>query len=66
MSIPRASAVALLVAAAIVGCGGDPARLDTSSDEAAKASLERMRAGLTADQKNALNQDIAAVTLPGS
>jgi uncharacterized protein YceK len=53
--------VVLTVALALAGCGST--RLDASSDESMKASLDKMSAGMTPAQKEALAKDVGIVML---
>ncbi len=46
-----------------IGCSG-AARLDASSDDALKKSLEKMTAGMTDEQKKQFLGDCMAVVLP--
>jgi hypothetical protein len=66
MIAPRVDAVALAACLALplAGCGGAP-RFDASSDAAARASVERMKSGLSPEAQKQLDDDIAAVALPG-
>ncbi len=55
----RRAAVVLFVALAVVGCG--TARFDATSEDSAKASIERLSAGMTKEQKEELAKDVMAV-----
>jgi hypothetical protein len=64
MSTRRAPIVALSLALAVAGCSDGAPRIDASTDQTARASLERMRAGLSEAQRDALAGDIATVAMP--
>lgn len=55
----KRAAVVLFVALAVVGCG--TARFDATSEESAKASIDRLSAGMTKEQKEELAKDVMAV-----
>jgi hypothetical protein len=52
---------ALLLAA---GCGPGAVRIDATTDAIAEASIDAMRQGLTEDQKEQLQADMMALTMP--
>jgi hypothetical protein len=52
---------ALLLAA---GCGPKAVRIDATTDATAEASIDAMREGLTEDQKERLQSDMKALTMP--
>jgi hypothetical protein len=64
MSTRRAPIVALSLSLVVAGCGGGAPRIDASTDETARASLDRMRAGLSKAQRDALAGDISTVAMP--
>jgi hypothetical protein len=56
-------ALALSLGLAVAGCGGPP-RFDATNDDTAKASVDRMKAGLSEAQRYALAKDMATVAMP--
>jgi hypothetical protein len=55
--------VLLAVGLSITGCSSEPG-LDTSSDEAMAASMEKMQAGLSASRREELVRSIAVLVAP--
>lgn len=58
-----AATMALLMGLGISGCGS-PATLDTSSDAALDASMKRMTAGFSEEQRNQFGSDCMVIVMP--
>ena len=53
-------AAALLLSLATIGCDGSP-RFDMSSEESAKASIEKLSAGMSPTERQSFAKDMATV-----